>query len=73
MDLASAVYTGKDGVKREVNLVPNEKVADELFDKLTEKRVALFGKRQRLGVVSTHVLVGKKFLRFCLYNLLKTD
>jgi len=38
-DLLSAQYTSKDGLRHEVNLVPNAMVEDQLFNTLAEKKV----------------------------------
>eukprot|EP00439_Symbiodinium_sp_Y106_P033210 s3816_g3.t6 len=38
-DMLSAQYTTKDGARRDVNLIPNAQIEDELFNTLAEKKV----------------------------------
>ncbi|CAJ1397854.1 unnamed protein product [Effrenium voratum] len=38
-DMLSAQYTTKDGSRREVNLIPNAQIEDQLFNQLADKKV----------------------------------
>ncbi|CAE7378488.1 ftsH [Symbiodinium natans] len=38
-DMLSAQYTTKDGARRDVNLIPNAQIEDELFNTLADKKV----------------------------------
>ncbi|CAJ1428694.1 unnamed protein product [Effrenium voratum] len=38
-DMVSAQYTTKDGSRREVNLIPNAQIEDQLFNQLADKKV----------------------------------
>jgi len=38
-DMLSAQYTTKDGSRREVNLIPNAQIDDQLFNQLADKKV----------------------------------
>ena len=37
-DMLSAQYTTKDGSRREVNLIPNAQIEDQLFNQLADKK-----------------------------------
>ena len=37
-DMLSAQYTTKDGSRREVNLIPNAQIEDQLFNQLADRR-----------------------------------
>jgi len=38
-DMMSAQYITKDGARREVNLIPNAQIEDQLFNQLADKKV----------------------------------
>ena len=40
-DMVSAQYTTKDGSRREVNLIPNAQIEDQLFNQLADKKASL--------------------------------
>ena len=42
-DQLSAQYITKDGSRREVNLIPNVQIEDQLFNQLAEKKVLWAG------------------------------
>ncbi|CAE7684866.1 FTSH1, partial [Symbiodinium necroappetens] len=43
-DQLSAQYTTKDGARKEVNLIPNAQIEDQLFNTLAQKKVDVLGK-----------------------------
>ena len=46
-DMLSAQYTTKDGSRREVNLIPNAQIEDQLFNQLADKKVDVAPRRFR--------------------------
>ncbi|CAE6915856.1 FTSH1 [Symbiodinium sp. CCMP2456] len=48
-DMLSAQYTTKDGARRDVNLIPNAQIEDELFNTLADKKVDVVMQNSNAG------------------------